>query len=783
MGTAVSAFTISSSETPQSDLSWLSDSADTTCNTNDTVQNITVALTTPHPLTWLRVMVNESAYLDQYVLSYQIKGSNATTPCDDPRSARVNDKTLDISCPTSVVVSHVTISGVSVTRLCSLYISGGRNVALKQTADQLETLEDWFARNAVDGDPGIPDNEASLRSTCSHTKPGIGDPAYWRVIFSMDVDINRFIIYNRREPGRGDCCESRLVNFTLEAFPSPAENRQYTYTDPGGPAQQVYTVVPSPHIGFPVNTIYILVRKNRQNDIITLCEFYAFGEVICALGKYGRQCERDCNCFNQTEACFVSTGGCPSGCAAGYTGEDCYTTCPDGTYGSGCNKICSANCAQSTNVCNRVDGVCNGGCTPGFQRPLCTKMCSPGTFGLGCLQNCSVTCAGPDNACHPVNGACELGCDAGYKNRTAQCSETCDPGTYGRNCNETCSDYCAGELNSCDSKNGVCDQGCDIGYLLPLCRNECPSTTFGRDCTETCNTTCANRECHRVTGECLACPDGYTGDTCEQECPSSKFGRDCANGCDTRCLNGECHHVTGECEGCADGYTGFSCEQALPQQEDSSGSGDFVIGLIIGLCSAVGAVVVVVVVILVIFYWRRRTPRHKPGDQEVQGDGYELPLTGGSHDTARPNEGRTSEKQPAKGEQQTPAKILTKMERKDDSTDNNSENTAVKTAVNQYDTAVDQNAAAVNPYETAVDQNAAAVNQYETSINPYATAGDHYESAASLSAKFETPSPITRRRRSYASADETDEQTSEAAAGDDKARVHAYQNEGFTGAM
>ncbi|GFN90790.1 receptor-type tyrosine-protein phosphatase kappa-like [Plakobranchus ocellatus] len=121
------------------------------------------------------------------------------------------------------------------------------------------------------------------------------------------------------------CCLNRLVNFTLEAFSDSRLSRHYTYRDPGGPAQQVYTVVPSPLIGFPVKNVLIHVRKNRQNDAVTLCEVYAFGEVACQAGKFGRQCEHDCNCVDQTEACFVSTGGCPSGCAAGYTGEDCYT--------------------------------------------------------------------------------------------------------------------------------------------------------------------------------------------------------------------------------------------------------------------------------------------------------------------------------------------------------------------------------------------------------------------------------------------------------------------------
>ncbi|GFN89028.1 macrophage mannose receptor 1-like [Plakobranchus ocellatus] len=48
-------------------------------------------------------------------------------------------------------------------------------------------------------------------------------------------------------------------------------------------------------------------------------------DLACPVGKFGRECERDCNCADHQEACFASTGGCPSGCANGYIGRDCWT--------------------------------------------------------------------------------------------------------------------------------------------------------------------------------------------------------------------------------------------------------------------------------------------------------------------------------------------------------------------------------------------------------------------------------------------------------------------------
>ncbi|GFO02541.1 fucolectin-related protein [Plakobranchus ocellatus] len=294
---------------PSEQLAWLTDNDDGTCNDGRSVQSITVRLDTPQRVNWVRVVVNESDHLRQFQLTYRTESSRGFSSCPSGQSAKVNDLTLDISCPTMEVVSELKLSGSGVTALCSLYISD-------------DTFINWYSRNAVDGDPGVPDSSPSeFEQTCTHT-PSYRPDGWWRVMLSNAAAVFRIVIYNRRWPSFPECCEDRLIGFTLEAF-NQTSTRVFTYTDPNPTAQQIYTVIVPANITDPINRIRI--SNSKVSEILTLCEVLVFGETVCPSGKFGLKCERDCNCEDRQESCFVSTGGCPSGCASGYTGEDCYT--------------------------------------------------------------------------------------------------------------------------------------------------------------------------------------------------------------------------------------------------------------------------------------------------------------------------------------------------------------------------------------------------------------------------------------------------------------------------
>ncbi|GFR94345.1 hypothetical protein ElyMa_002665800 [Elysia marginata] len=106
------------------DVPWLLDQDDRTCNDGST-STIHVTLDTAIPITWVRVVFNDADSIDKIGLFYKPQNSMSMTSCPDKRKAQVDDKTVDISCQTSVVAEELALDGDGVRHLCSLYISGG----------------------------------------------------------------------------------------------------------------------------------------------------------------------------------------------------------------------------------------------------------------------------------------------------------------------------------------------------------------------------------------------------------------------------------------------------------------------------------------------------------------------------------------------------------------------------------------------------------------------------------------------------------------------------------
>ncbi|CAL1529556.1 unnamed protein product [Lymnaea stagnalis] len=460
---------------------WIKDGDDSTCYSMHPA-GVPLNWSDPISFTWMRLQFKNA--VSQEAINVKIY-QNTDQVCTNPTKAVITNKTVDVYCEMAAKnVTYLNITSAEGSQLCSVYISGGRNIALKQNTTQagtyIEPSPKFTSRtkseNAVDGNR----NSNFDTGSCTHTDTK--ESANWTLTFALLHYAHTYVLYNRE--GRN---ADRLQKFQLVSYDTNS-NPLFTYRD-NGTQQQVYRVRDY-EIGDNISSVTI--TANHRENILTLCEVEIYGDVICSPGYYGPECDRTCNCEIESETCFVSTGVCPSGCPAGYIGERCQTRCDDGFYGKNCLNECSEHCSNL--ACNVTSGACS--CKPGYQGNTCLQACGAGFYGTNCLSQCSKQCRNEE--CNHTNGYCS--CKAGY--RGDLCTQACPETFYGQNCSQTCSVNCTRKL--CNTENGQCNS-CIPGKTGQLCDLDC-SPNCGRD----------NR-CHQDTRHCLnGCLDGYAGDTCEK---------------------------------------------------------------------------------------------------------------------------------------------------------------------------------------------------------------------------------------------------------------------------
>ncbi|KAH9502199.1 hypothetical protein Btru_070371 [Bulinus truncatus] len=358
------------STTPvQTTPTWLADSDDHTCNVDQNIRSLRLLWNTTYPFTWMRVKLNNSIYRLEIRVDFRL-ANNVTASCNGLVTL-LDSTTADYRCDLNETVQELTVTGTGLKSLCSLYVSGGRNVALKQTATQTSTYGNYPALLAVDGNT----SRYFESGSCSHT--GDRDPySSWTLTLDSAKSIQRFLLYNR-----DDRFSERLKHFKLETLDS-SNNVVWNYNDTRE-SLAVYTVSSLKSNNVSKLRIYpTYIFPGEPNTMLTLCEVELYGE--CAPGLWGLGCNIICpwECSNW---CHKDTGQCPS--CFGYSDPPlCKTECKVSTWGHNCENTCSTKCIGRT--CNTVTGLCEANCN----RLSCPSDCPQGFYGENCTLECSSTC-------------------------------------------------------------------------------------------------------------------------------------------------------------------------------------------------------------------------------------------------------------------------------------------------------------------------------------------------------------------------------------------------------
>ncbi|KAH9490893.1 hypothetical protein Btru_034224 [Bulinus truncatus] len=472
---------------------WLKDNNGATCNNNTSQldQSVNITWSSGYIVQSVRIVVKNKTSLTRFQLSY-FDGNSAKLDCENDRFIVIDETTVDYQCNNpNITVKKVVIEGDGITDLCSLYVDGGRNIALKQNTFQSSgSVID--SNKAVDGGT----NQIYGGGSCTHSASTY-DRHNWTLSYNESFVINRIFLYNRV-----DCCQERLANFIFETFTD--ENKfVFNYTDLN--TSNTYEFVHYKNI--PIKTVKITATNvvkvdNKDGIVLTLCEVETFGD--CPPGKWSLECNRTCDRSCPT-TCHVDDGTCDSTCVGYSNPPSCTEECEAGKWGINCSQICNSKCYET---CNNVNGFCDQGCLGFNNPPVCNIACAPDRFGKDCSKQCSSNCL--NGTCNRETGTC-WECVPGFLGD--HCDKECDSGFWGSNCSHNCSENCF--LASCNKTDGVCDKGCTGFQNPPLCTLRC-NQTFGHNCSQDCSTTCLNSTCHAVTGVCRLCVEGYEGEYCKK---------------------------------------------------------------------------------------------------------------------------------------------------------------------------------------------------------------------------------------------------------------------------
>ncbi|KAK0046270.1 platelet endothelial aggregation receptor 1, partial [Biomphalaria pfeifferi] len=108
-----------------SNIHWLTDGNDRTCNDNIQLKLVKVnwKQTLSIPITWIRIVVSDPASLLNLELEVVKEGESNISKCNNVSRSMRDNMTMDIRCHENIQISSLVLGG-NLTFICSMYISG-----------------------------------------------------------------------------------------------------------------------------------------------------------------------------------------------------------------------------------------------------------------------------------------------------------------------------------------------------------------------------------------------------------------------------------------------------------------------------------------------------------------------------------------------------------------------------------------------------------------------------------------------------------------------------------
>ncbi|BFZ25185.1 hypothetical protein BsWGS_28224 [Bradybaena similaris] len=310
--------THSSSDIPN----YLNDRTDRTCYPGSFTRITYLSMKQIVHGAWFRLAVSDPQRLLKFTLRI-----NTYYSCTDEVRHVVAPTVVDVVCSSGFMIRDLTITGPATEKLCTINISGGRNIALKQFANQSTTYDTLSeAGNAVDGNT----DSNFYHGSCARTNSGLRPR--WSLHFLLPTMLLRAVLTNSDT--------NTLQEFTLEVY--SGQDVIYSYTNPYYRRSQPTFEVSLMSVK-PVTRLDILGTAGypQRMNALQFCEIEVYGDYLCD-GKYGLSCEKQCYC-RRIEVCSQNHGVCTP-------------TCPPGRFGERCDRSCSTSCLES--LCEPQSGIC-----------------------------------------------------------------------------------------------------------------------------------------------------------------------------------------------------------------------------------------------------------------------------------------------------------------------------------------------------------------------------------------------------------------------------------------